>query len=49
MRRMPQARTTKSQARIDAFYDLDEKTKQRSNRNVQPTEEQGSLPMPKGK
>ncbi|WP_113638183.1 ABC-F family ATP-binding cassette domain-containing protein [Nubsella zeaxanthinifaciens] len=30
MRRMPQARTTKSQARIDAFYDLDEKTKQRS-------------------
>lgn len=31
MRRMPAARTTKSQARIDAFYDLDEKTKQRSD------------------
>lgn len=31
MRRMPQARGTKSQARIDAFYDLDEKTKQRSD------------------
>lgn len=29
MRRMPAARTTKSQARIDAFYDLEEKTKQR--------------------
>ncbi|WP_461789018.1 ABC-F family ATP-binding cassette domain-containing protein [Pedobacter sp.] len=29
MRRMPQARTTKSQARIDAFYDLEDKTKQR--------------------
>lgn len=29
MRRMPQARTTKSQSRIDAFYDLEEKTKQR--------------------
>lgn len=26
-----------------------EKTKQRSNRNVQPTEESSSLPMPKGK
>ena len=31
MRRMPQARGTKSQARIDAFYDLDAKTKQRSD------------------
>lgn len=29
MRRMPQARGTKSQARIDSFYDLEEKTKQR--------------------
>lgn len=27
MRRMPQARATKSKARIDAFYDLEEKTK----------------------
>lgn len=31
MRRMPQARTTKSQARIDAFYDLESKTKQRTD------------------
>jgi ATP-binding cassette subfamily F protein uup len=31
MRRMPAARTTKSQSRIDAFYDLDAKTKQRSD------------------
>lgn len=31
MRRMPQARTTKSKSRIDAFYDLEEKTKQRSD------------------
>lgn len=31
MRRMPAARTTKSQARMDAFYNLDEKTKQRSD------------------
>ncbi|WP_129717041.1 ABC-F family ATP-binding cassette domain-containing protein [Pedobacter sp. SYP-B3415] len=30
MRRQPQARGTKSQARIDAFYDLEEKTKQKS-------------------
>lgn len=29
MRRMPQARGTKSQARIDSFYDLEEKTKHR--------------------
>ena len=28
MRRMPQARGTKSQARIDAFYDLESRTKQ---------------------
>lgn len=35
MRRMPQARGTKSQARIDAFYDLDSKTKQRTdNKNI---------------
>jgi ATP-binding cassette subfamily F protein uup len=31
MRRMPAARTTKSQSRIDSFYDLEEKTKQRSD------------------
>ena len=31
MRRMPAARTTKSQSRINAFYDLEEKTKQRSD------------------
>lgn len=31
MRRMPAARTTKSQSRIDAFYDLDAKTKQRTD------------------
>lgn len=31
MRRMPQARGTKSQARIDAFYDLESKTKQRAD------------------
>lgn len=31
MRRMPQARGTKSRARIDAFYDLETKTKQRSD------------------
>ncbi|SEQ78961.1 ATP-binding cassette, subfamily F, uup [Pedobacter rhizosphaerae] len=31
MRRMPQARATKSQARIDAFYDLEEKTKKKSD------------------
>ena len=31
MRRMPAARTTKSQSRIDAFYNLEEKTKQRSD------------------
>lgn len=31
MRRQPQARTTKSQSRINAFYDLEEKTKQRKD------------------
>lgn len=31
MRRMPQARGTKSQSRIDAFYALENKTKQRSD------------------
>ena len=31
MRRMPQARGTKSQARQNAFYDLEEKTKQRGD------------------
>jgi len=31
MRRMPQARGTKSQARKDAFYELEEKTKQRAD------------------
>lgn len=31
MRRMPQARGTKSQSRINAYYDLEEKTKQRSD------------------
>jgi ATP-binding cassette subfamily F protein uup len=31
MRRMPAARTTKSQSRIDAFYDLEDKTKQRTD------------------
>ncbi|SDC91737.1 ABC-F family ATP-binding cassette domain-containing protein [Pedobacter soli] len=35
MRRMPQARATKSQARIDAFYELEEKTKKKTdNQNV---------------
>ncbi|WP_316802397.1 ABC-F family ATP-binding cassette domain-containing protein [Pedobacter nototheniae] len=31
MRRMPQARATKSQARIDAFYDLEEKSKKKTD------------------
>ena len=31
MRRMPQARGTKSQSRINAFYDLEDKTKQRGD------------------
>lgn len=34
MRRMPAARTTKSQSRIDAFYDLESKTKQRSDNQI---------------
>ncbi len=33
MRRMPQARATKSKARIDAFYDLEEKTKSRNQKS----------------
>ncbi|RZJ88817.1 MAG: ABC transporter ATP-binding protein [Chryseobacterium sp.] len=32
MRRMPAARTTKSQSRIDAFYDLESKTKQSADK-----------------
>ncbi|RZK34788.1 MAG: ABC transporter ATP-binding protein, partial [Pedobacter sp.] len=31
MRRMPAARTVKSQSRVNAFYDLEDKTKQRSD------------------
>ncbi len=31
MRRQPQARATKAKSRIDAFYELEEKTKQRRN------------------
>lgn len=31
MRRMPQARTTKSKSRIDAFYELEDKTKQKTD------------------
>jgi ABC transport system ATP-binding/permease protein len=41
MRRMPQARTTKSKARIDAFYELQEKTGKRiedTNLNLQVSE-----------
>lgn len=33
MRRMPKARTTKSKSRIDAFYDLEEKTKGRQSKS----------------
>ena len=33
MRRMPQARTTKSKARIDSFYDLHDKVQNRSSDN----------------
>ncbi len=33
MRRMPQARATKSKARIDAFYDLEDKTKSRNTKS----------------
>ncbi|NCD69390.1 ABC-F family ATP-binding cassette domain-containing protein [Mucilaginibacter agri] len=35
MRRMPQARGTKSKARIDAFYDLEERTQRTSKDKVQ--------------
>lgn len=35
MRRMPQARATKSKARIDAFYDLEAKTKTTQNQKVE--------------
>lgn len=34
MRRMPQARGTKSKARIDAFYDLEDKTKGQFNKEL---------------
>ena len=34
MRRMPQARTTKSKARIDAFYDLQEKANKRTDSGI---------------
>lgn len=34
MRRMPQARSTKSKARIDAFYDLEKKTKNTLNNDT---------------
>ncbi len=33
MRRQPQARATKAKARIDAFYDLEEKTKQKQDKD----------------
>ncbi len=35
MRRMPQARGTKSKARIDSFYDLEERTKKTTHEKVQ--------------
>jgi ATP-binding cassette subfamily F protein uup len=35
MRRMPQARGTKSKARIDAFYDLEDRTKKTTHDKVQ--------------
>ncbi len=38
MRRMPQARTTKSKARIDAFYDIQEKASKRSEKDTGPLE-----------
>lgn len=38
MRRMPQARTTKSKARIDAFYDIQEKALKRSEKDTGPLE-----------
>lgn len=38
MRRMPQARTTKSKARIDAFYNIQEKAGKRVERDTGPLE-----------
>lgn len=38
MRRMPQARTTKSKARIDAFYDIREKAGKRTEKDTGPLE-----------
>ncbi len=38
MRRMPQARTTKSKARIDAFYDIQEKAGKRVEKDTGPLE-----------
>lgn len=38
MRRMPQARTTKSKARIDNFYDIEEKAKKRTDKGTGPLE-----------
>lgn len=38
MRRMPQARTTKSKARIDAFYDIQEKAGKRAEKDTGPLE-----------
>ncbi|MBW6490100.1 MAG: ABC-F family ATP-binding cassette domain-containing protein [Lentimicrobium sp.] len=38
MRRMPQARTTKSKARIDAFYDIQEKAGKRTEKDTGPLE-----------
>ena len=38
MRRMPQARTTKSKARIDAFYDIQEKASKRNEKDTGPLE-----------
>lgn len=38
MRRMPQARTTKSKARIDSFYDIQEKASKRIEKDTGPLE-----------
>ncbi len=38
MRRMPQARTTKSKARIESFYDLEEKANRKIEKNTSPLE-----------
>lgn len=38
MRRMPQARTTKSKARIESFYDIQEKASKRIEKNTGPLE-----------